>query len=83
MAAAMPISYAVWSVLLKIFVIKVIGFYGADIGWLHTVREIPGFFFTAIMVANYLCLVLLVPCHPVRGYETILMGFFKKQSYVS
>ena len=43
MAAAMPLSFAVWSALLNNFVVEVIGFDGADIGWLHTVREIPGF----------------------------------------
>lgn len=43
MAAAMPIAFATWSALLNNFVIEVAGFDGADIGWLHTVREIPGF----------------------------------------
>ncbi|MBA83800.1 MFS transporter [Thalassobius sp. S69A] len=44
MAAAMPIAFATWSALLNNFVIEVAQFDGADIGWLHTVREIPGFF---------------------------------------
>lgn len=44
MAAAMPIAFATWSALLNNFVIEVANFDGADIGWLHTVREIPGFF---------------------------------------
>ncbi|WP_412509191.1 MFS transporter [Roseovarius sp. SYSU LYC5161] len=43
MAAAMPVAFATWSALLNNFVIEVAGFDGADIGWLHTVREIPGF----------------------------------------
>ncbi len=43
MAAAMPIAFATWSALLNNFVIEVAGFDGQDIGWLHTVREIPGF----------------------------------------
>jgi hypothetical protein len=43
MAAAMPIAFATWSALLNNFVVEVAGFDGADIGWLHTVREIPGF----------------------------------------
>ncbi|QHQ37201.1 MFS transporter [Algicella marina] len=43
MAAAMPLAFAVWSALLNNFVIEVAGFDGADIGWLHSVREIPGF----------------------------------------
>ncbi|SLN67388.1 Major Facilitator Superfamily protein [Roseivivax jejudonensis] len=43
MAIAMPLSFATWSALLNNFVIEAAGFDGADIGWLHTVREIPGF----------------------------------------
>ncbi len=43
MAAAMPIAFATWSALLNNFVIEVAQFDGHDIGWLHTVREIPGF----------------------------------------
>ncbi len=42
-AAAVPLSFAIWSALLNNFVIEVARFDGADIGWLHTVREIPGF----------------------------------------
>lgn len=42
-AIAMPVSFFVWSALLNNFVIEVAGFDGSDIGWLHTVREIPGF----------------------------------------
>lgn len=44
MAFAMPVGFATWSALLNNFVIEMAGFDGADIGWLHTVREIPGFF---------------------------------------
>ena len=44
MAAAMPISFATWSALLNNFVIEAAQFDGKDIGLLHTVREIPGFF---------------------------------------
>jgi len=43
MAAAMPIAFATWSALLNNFVIEAAGFTGVEIGWLHTVREIPGF----------------------------------------
>ncbi len=44
MSMAMPIAFATWSALLNNFVIEVADFDGSDIGWLHTVREIPGFF---------------------------------------
>lgn len=43
MAAAMPLAFSTWSALLNNFVIEVAGFSGVEIGWLHTVREIPGF----------------------------------------
>lgn len=43
MAFAMPIAFSVWSALLNNFVIEMINFSGVEIGWLHTVREIPGF----------------------------------------
>lgn len=43
MAAAMPIAFSTWSALLNNFVIEMAEFDGSDIGWLHTVREIPGF----------------------------------------
>ena len=44
MAIAMPIAFSTWSALLNNFVIEAANFDGADIGLLHTVREIPGFF---------------------------------------
>jgi hypothetical protein len=43
MAIAMPIAFSTWLALLNNFVIEVAGFDGADIGLLHSVREIPGF----------------------------------------
>ena len=43
MAMAMPVAFSTWSALLNNFVIEVADFDGSDIGWLHTVREIPGF----------------------------------------
>ncbi|NVO57164.1 MFS transporter [Rhodobacteraceae bacterium B1Z28] len=43
MAMTMPIAFNAWSALLNNFVIEAANFDGADIGLLHTVREIPGF----------------------------------------
>lgn len=43
LAAAMPISFATWSALLNNFVVEVVQTDGVGIGWLHTVREVPGF----------------------------------------
>ena len=68
MAAALPISFAVWSALLNNFVIEAAGFTGVEIGWLHSVREIPGFlaigvifliFFIREQVLAYISLILL------------------------
>ena len=43
MAAALPFSFSTWFALLNNFVIDAADFDGVKIGWLHTVREIPGF----------------------------------------
>ncbi len=43
MAMSMPVAFYAWYALLNNFVIEAAGFDGADIGLLHTVREIPGF----------------------------------------
>jgi len=43
MGAAMPLSFSVWSALLNNFVVEVAHFDGVKIGWLQSVREIPGF----------------------------------------
>ncbi|MBC6443481.1 MAG: MFS transporter [Rhodobacteraceae bacterium] len=43
MAFSMPLAFSTWAALLNNFAIEVIRFDGSDIGWLHSVREIPGF----------------------------------------
>jgi len=43
MAVASPLSFSVWNALLNNFVVEVAGFDGVKIGWLHSVRELPGF----------------------------------------
>lgn len=53
MAAGMPISFATWSALLNNFVIDAAGFTGVEIGWLHTVREIPGFLAIGVIAVLY------------------------------
>jgi len=42
-AMIMPVAFFAWFALLNNFVVEVAAFDGADIGLLHTVREIPGF----------------------------------------
>ncbi len=42
-SVAMPIAMSGWLALLNNFVVEKAHFSGQEIGWLHTVREIPGF----------------------------------------
>ncbi len=50
MAVGMPIAFNTWSALLNNFVIEAAGFSGVEIGWLHSVREIPGFLAIGVIV---------------------------------
>ncbi|SDY21699.1 MFS transporter [Citreimonas salinaria] len=54
MAIAMPLSFATWSALLNNFVIEAAQFDGSDIGWLHTVREVPGFLAIAVILLLFI-----------------------------
>lgn len=67
MAAAMPIAFATWSALLNNFVIEAAGFTGVEIGWLHTVREIPGFLAIGVIA------VLLVMREQVLALVSLVM----------
>ena len=67
MAAAMPISFATWSALLNNFVIEAAQFDGSDIGWLHTVREIPGFLAIGVI------LVLLIVREQTLALTSLLL----------
>ena len=49
MAIALPLAFSTWSALLNNFVIERAAFTGVEIGWLHTVREIPGFLSFAVV----------------------------------
>ena len=78
MAAAMPLAFATWSALLNNFVIEAAGFTGVEIGWLHTVREIPGFLAVGVIAIiifvreQVLGLVSLV----LLGAATAVTAFF-------
>ena len=67
MAMALPVAFATWSALLNNFVIEVAGFDGADIGLLHTVREIPGFFAIGVIA------LLLVVREQVLGLVSLML----------
>lgn len=78
MSVAMYFSFAVWSNLLNNFTIERAGFSGEEIGWLQSIREIPGFLsFTAVFVIIWLreqtfALVSLA----LLGLGTALTGYF-------
>lgn len=78
MAAGMPIAFATWSALLNNFVIERAGFTGVEIGWLHTVREIPGLL--AVLVIPILLVmreqVLGVAMLALLGLATAVTGWF-------
>lgn len=50
MAFAMPLAFSTWSALLNNFVIEAANFTGVEIGWLQTVREIPGFLAVGVLL---------------------------------
>ena len=78
MAAGMPVAFATWSALLNNFVIEVANFDGSDIGWLHSVREIPGFLAIGVIAVllvmreQVLALVSLI----LLGVATALTAWF-------
>ncbi|MGC8201850.1 MFS transporter [Aliiroseovarius sp. PTFE2010] len=67
MAFAMPVAFATWSALLNNFVIEVAGFTGVEIGWLHTVREIPGFFAIGVIA------IIIFMREQILGLVSLLM----------
>ena len=78
MAAAMPLSFASWSALLNNFVIEVASFTGREIGWLHTVREIPGLL-AVVVIAILLAVreqVLALMMLALLGAATMFTGWF-------
>ncbi|ABF65109.1 major facilitator superfamily MFS_1 [Ruegeria sp. TM1040] len=83
MAIAMPVAFNTWSALLNNFVIEVANFDGADIGVLHTMREIPGFLaflvifliiFIREQVLGLLSLALLGAATAVTAWFPTLQG---------
>lgn len=50
MAFCLPLAFSTWMALLNNFVHVEAGFDGRDIGWLQSVREIPGFFAIGVIL---------------------------------
>lgn len=78
MAVAMPVAFATWQALLNNFVIEVAGFDGSDIGWLHTVREIPGFLAVGVIAVLLFMReqVLALSCLFLLGLATAITAHF-------
>lgn len=78
MAFAMPVAFATWTALLNNFVVQVAHFDGADIGLLHSVREIPGFLAIGVIALiivireQVLALIALI----LLGIATALTAYF-------
>ena len=68
-AAIMPVAFATWSALLNNFTIEVAGFDGHDIGWLHTVREVPGF-----LAVGVIAIILFVREQVLALVSLLLLG---------
>ncbi|ARE41740.1 Arginine/ornithine antiporter ArcD [Rhodovulum sp. P5] len=69
MAFAMPVAFATWSALLNNFVIEAADFTGVEIGWLHTVREIPGF-----LAVGVIALILFIREQVLGVVSLLLLG---------
>ena len=50
MAAAQPLAFSTWFALLNNFVVDAAAFDGIKLGWLHTVREIPGLLAVSVVL---------------------------------
>ncbi|NIY80639.1 MFS transporter [Celeribacter sp. HF31] len=69
MAFAMPVAFATWNALLNNFVIEVAGFTGVEIGWLHTIREIPGF-----LAIGVIALIMIIREQVLGVVSLLLLG---------
>ncbi len=69
MAFAMPIAFATWAALLNNFVVEAASFTGVEIGWLHTIREIPGF-----LAIGVIFLIILVREQILGLVSLVLLG---------
>ena len=69
MAATMPIAFSTWYALLNNFVVDVANFDGADLGLLHSVREIPGF-----LAVGVIAIIIFVREQVLGLISLILLG---------
>ncbi|WP_284374983.1 MFS transporter [Amylibacter marinus] len=67
MSFGMQVAFATWSALLNNFVHNRAGFDGSDLGWLQSIREVPGFFAVGVIV------VLWVMREQTLAYVSLLL----------
>ena len=70
MAIAMPLAFSTWSALLNNFVVEQAGFTGVEIGWLHSVREIPGF-----LAVGVIAIIIFIREQVLGLVSLALLGF--------
>ena len=77
-SVAMPIAMSGWLALLNNFVVEKANFTGSEIGWLHTVREIPGFLtFTIVFILFFVREQrLIIFSLMTLGFSVALVGHF-------
>ena len=69
MSMAMPVAFATWMALLNNFVIDKAGFTGVEIGWLHSLREIPGF-----LAIGVIALIVFIREQVLAAVSLLLLG---------
>ncbi len=78
MSIAMPVAFNAWSAMLNNFALERAAFTGVEIGWLQSLREVPGFLaFTTVFVLLILReQTLSVVALAMLGVGVALTGFF-------
>ncbi len=78
MSIAMPVAFNAWSALLNNFALERAAFTGVEIGWLQSLREVPGFLtFTVVFVLLVLKeQILAVVALALLGLGVALTGLF-------
>ena len=78
---AMPLGFAAWQALLNNFAIEEAGFTGREMGWLQSLREVPGFLaFTAVFVILVLReQTFAIVSVAVFGIGVAITGFFPNE----
>ena len=76
-AAALPIAFETWSVLINNFVVEEAGFTGREIGMLQGIREVPGFlaFTTVFMLLVWHQQTFAILSLAVMGVGVAIVGF--------